>query len=481
MRVKKPWIIIPVVCLLLGGGGFWAMNHFKAEPQQAPLMTASVMRGDVKQTITATGTVRYPEEVPLAFEQTGTVKEIYVEDGDKVTAGQILARLDTETLQQELTESQAALKEAELTWEQQRVEAEGSLIQVRQKLRDAERKADAAYLDNQVYIAEQNVKIAGNKLAAAQQKGDREEILQAQSSLAQAQKDLEEVQADKEGDAAQEVELAKADLAIAEARLSRLAEKTSLAEAETNVVRAQEKLAQATLVASADGVIIEMKIKEGQTVTDSSEAITLATGGDLLLIEGSVSQSEVAKIKAGQKVEVTLDSALDEVMEATVTKVATKGTSNQSVTTFTVTMQMNQPYEALLAGMNANVAIIIAEAKDVLMVPSLAIQTQGEQKGVMVVETAREDSAQTPGGVPDELPDGVTGEAVPGRAPEEEAAPETSFVPVEVGVDDGINIEIKSGLTEGQEVMIMNGALSSGTDDFSGGGRPMGGRAVRMW
>lgn len=480
--MKKKWAVILVLgILVLGGGGYWAYNQSKSEPPTASLITAKVVKGNVKQEITATGTVKYPEEVPLAFAQAGTqagtVKEVYVRAGDTVTAGQVLAQMDTETLQQEVSESVASLKEAELNWQQQQVEAQGALVKAKQALRTAEQNADPAYLANQMNIAEQNVQIASNNLAKAQQSGDDSSIQQAQSSLSQAQTNLMTVQDVQNGGAAQTVEMAKADLSIAEAKLNRLAEKTSLAQAQTAVVKAQENLAKATLLASADGVIIDVAIKEGQTINSTTTAMNLATGGDLLIVEAAVSQAEIAEIKAGQKVDITLDSAPDKHMSATVSKVALKGTMTQNVTTFIVTMQMDEASELLRAGMNANVGIIVAEAKDVLTIPSQAIKTQGNQKGVLVVQNS--ENRQSQEGSPENNSSATSPQSATqpsNNRPQNSSATNrqsqagnqstmansnTRFVPVEIGLDDGTNVEIKSGLTEGQ--VIVAGTRSTST------------------
>jgi HlyD family secretion protein len=470
--MKKKWAVTLVLgILVLGGGAYWAYQHFKAEPQTASLITTTVKKGDVKKEITATGTVKYPEEVPLAFEQAGTVEEVYVQVGDTVTAGQVLAQMDTETLQQVVSESVANLKEAELNWQQQLVEAQGAIVKTKQTLRTAEQNADPAYLANQLYLAEQNVQIASNNVAKAQQSGDASSIQQAQSSLAQAQNNLITSQNAQNGGAAQTVETAKADLSIAEAKLERLAEKTSLAKAQTEVVKAQENLAKATLVASDDGVIIDVPIKKGQTINNTTTAMNLATGGDLLTVDATVSQAEIAEIKVGQKVDVTLDSAPDEHMSATVSNVALKGTTTQNVTTFNVTMKMDETNELLLAGMNVNVGIIVAEANDVLTIPSQAVRTQGSQKGVLVVQSSASPQNETQAN--NNKPQNSSATNRQSQAGNKSANASsnasvgagansnTRFVPVEIGLDDGTNVEIKSGLTEGQ--IIVSGTRSTST------------------
>lgn len=483
--MKKKWVIILVLSIVvLGGGGYWTYQHFKAVPQTASLITTMVKKGDVKQQITATGTVKYPEEVPLAFEQGGTVKEIYVQAGDSVKAGQVLVQMDTETLQQELSESIASLKEAELNWQQQLVDAQGAVIKAKQTLKTAEQNADPAYLANQLDIAEQKVSIASNNLAKAQQSGEQSSIQESKSSLAQAQSNLITVQNTYNGGAAQAVEIAKADLSIAEAKLSRLAEKTSLAKAQTAVVKAQENLTKATLVAPADGVIIEIPIKKGQTIKETATAMNLATGGNRLIIDANVSQAEIVNIKVGQKVDVTLDSAPSEHMDATVSKVALKGTTTQNVTTFNVTMMLDEPSDLLRAGMNANVGIIVAEINDVLTIPSQALQTRGNQKGVLVVQSS---------GTGDQSFSSTPSQSGPNRQKTTEQSgstrtqgssstysrqsqagnqgatsdTNTRFVPVEIGLDDGTNVEIKSGLTEGQVIVAGTRSTSTTTNGNS--------------
>lgn len=497
---KKLVITLVLGVVVLGGGGFWAYQHFQEKPQQTSLMTTTVKKGDIIQEITATGTVMYPEEVPLAFEQNGKVREIYVKVGDAVTAGQALAQMDTETLQQEVTESMASLKEAELNWQQQKVEAEGALVKARQALRTAEQNADPAYLQNQLDIAEQSLLIAGNNLAAGQLSGDESSILQAKTALTQAQAELINVQNTYNGGAEQAVESAKADLEIAEVKLARLQERTSLAQAETAVVKAQENLAKATLAAPSDGVIIDIPVKEGQTLSNTTTVLNLATGGEQLIVESSVSQDEVTKIKAGQKANISLDSAPEDYMKATVTQVALKGTTTQNVTTFQVTMQMDEITDAIRPGMNANVGIIIAGTRDVLIVPSSAIQTRGDQKGVLVITGAASSDSQSPSDRVQEKP--LQRESAPGRTPQagEEAEkglgrPEpqiqaegsgnrgnqenqgetgtSRFVPVEVGLDDGTNVEIKSGLTEGQVIVAGTRTSLSGSNNGAGSNRTM--------
>lgn len=181
-------------------------------------------------------------------------------------------------------------------------------------------------------------------------------------------------------------------------------------------------------------------------------------------------------------------------MSATVTQVALKGTTTQNVTTFQVTMQMDEVTDAIRPGMNANVGIIIAEAKDVLIVPSSAVQTQGDQKGVLLLSNPPSSGSPSPEGqmqgrpsqreqVPGEQAEAqkeqAQGEGAQAGAAEprnsERSAPQgtAQFVPVETGLDDGTNVEIKSGLTEGQRIVAGTRTSSSGSNTNANSNRNM--------
>lgn len=481
--MKKKWVVITVVSVLLIGGGYWAYQQFKTQPQTASTITTKVRKGDVKKEITATGSVRYPEELSLAFKQGGTVQEIYVKAGDSVKAGQALAKLDPTSLEQAVVQAEASLKDAEINWQQQQLGAQATVVKAEQALKTAEQAADPAYLTHKVFMAEQSVAIASDELAKAQQSGNASSILSAQNSLAQAQANLTAAQNDQNGGAAQAVETAQAELTIAQAKLAQLATKSVVAQTQNALDTAKTNLANATLTAPADGVVINMALTKGQTVNSSTAAMTLATGGNLFLVGATVSQEEITELKVGQKTDITLDSAPNEHISGTLIEVALKGTTTQNVTMFGVTLQIDESSDLLRAGMNVNVTITVGEAKDVLVLPSQAITTRGNEKGVFVPNTSQAGQSAQSGKATQPIQSSQSAQRSQGSYSSAAGTPtlDRKFVSVEIGLDDGTNVEIKSGLTEGQEVILSNRTATTTTSQnrstsdrgsWGGGGIP---------
>lgn len=190
-------------------------------------------------------------------------------------------------------------------------------------------------------------------------------------------------------------------------------------------------------------------IQNGQVVAHITDYVTLQT-----LI--SVDELDIASIKEGQAAKITASAYPDETFTGTVTKVSQEGTSTNGVSSFEVTVQFDDPKE-LLIGMSTEVSITTESKQNVLYVPIEAVKTNGNEKYVTIQESA--------------------------TSGEEEAA--TSQQVVETGINDDQNIEIVSGLEEGQTVQLAL-TISSGSDsatdrggmrDFSGtgGGFPSGG------
>ncbi len=227
------------------------------------------------------------------------------------------------------------------------------------------------------------------------------------------------------------------DLKLAQANIN---------QAQAALDAANKDLSEATLVAPIDGIITEVSAKENQNVTTESVIMTMAAGQDSLQIDTSVDQADISQVKVGQKTDITLDSTPDEHISGTVSQIAPVGKTTSNVTTFDVTILLDSPSPLLYASMSTNVSIILEEAKGVLSVPSEAVQTRRDSKGVLI----------------------------PGSG--SNTAPQ--FVTVETGLDDGTNIEIKSGLTEGQEVIVSTNTpaagLSSGNRNGDSGMQGMG-------
>lgn len=526
---KRKWITMVVVGIILLGGGFWAYKSFASEPVTATTITGKVQRGDVRNVITATGTVSYPTVVNLTFEQTEKLVAVNVAVGDTVKAGEVLMQIDPSNLQQSVNQQQANLASAQAmllqAQENALPNALSALAQAQQNLNakqaalaTAENNADPAYLTNQVSIAEQNVQLASNSLAQAMASGESSKVQSSQNALTQAEQTLRTAQNNQKGSAALALAAAQSDVMVAQQNIE-LAQKkvdqlnsgqnsadvltaqTSVQQAEAQLQTAQTNLGKATMVAPYEGIITAVSGQVGQVMDSSSGSnastkpgVTLAANPEVLQVVTSIGQADINKIKVGQKAEITLDTEPDTKIPGTVSIIAVQGTSTSNVTTFEVRVMVDQADTILKAGMNANVNIILEEAKDVLTIPSQALRTINGKSFVLIPSAS---GSSTPSEEPGDNLGDVGSEIAKNRTAggqgnnqargannnnanrdTSEMAANTRSVPVEIGLNDGTNVEIKNGLTEGQEIVVTilanstsssSGERATGTNPFSGG------------
>ena len=228
-----------------------------------------------------------------------------------------------------------------------------------------------------------------------------------------------------------------------------------------------DKLEDYTITAPIDGTIITKNIKVGDTLDVTNGQTTLAVIYDLsyLTFDISLDELDVNEVAVGQTVNITCDSLGDDnAFEGTVTKVSVAGTTQNGVTTYPVTVRIDDAPDGLLPGMNVDATIVVEESKDALSVPVAAVQ-RGNTVYVKDASAKNTDNTMVGGTV---LPDGW-------RA-----------VEVETGLSDDTSIEITFGLSEGDTVYVPQMQAQSSSDGDSmmpggdmggmpGGGAPGGG------
>lgn len=233
--------------------------------------------------------------------------------------------------------------------------------------------------------------------------------------------------------------------------------KLSLEQQQLSYQNTVDKLEDYTITAPIDGTIITKNIKVGDTLDATNGQTTLAVIYDLsyLTFDISLDELDVNEVAVGQTVNITCDSLGDDnAFEGTVTKVSVAGTTQNGVTTYPVTVRIDDAPDGLLPGMNVDATIVVEESKDALSVPVAAVQ-RGNTVYVKDASAKNTDNTMVGGTV---LPDGW-------RA-----------VEVETGLSDDTSIEITSGLSEGDTVYVpqMQAQSSSDGDSMMPGG-DMGG------
>ena len=174
----------------------------------------------------------------------------------------------------------------------------------------------------------------------------------------------------------------------------------------------------------------------------------------------SIDELDISSVEVGQEVQITADAVEGQTYTGVVTEVSVAGTTSGGITTYPVTVRIDET-DGLLPGMNVDAEIVISSADDVLAIPSAAVN-----RGDTVLITA--DSPSAANALDQEAPEGYV------------------YVSVETGVSDDSYIEITSGLQEGDTVAYIQTASSSSSDSGmmmggmaggmpSGGGMPAGG------
>lgn len=217
----------------------------------------------------------------------------------------------------------------------------------------------------------------------------------------------------------------------------------SLRSAEISMQNLQDAMNNYTITAPISGTIIEKDAKVGDAVKAGD---TLCIVYDLSYLEMSINVDElqISSISVGQKVQITADAVPDKTYVGTVTRVSMKGASNGGTTTYPVSIRIDDT-DGLRPGMNANAEIVVAEAKNALVVPNAAVV-----RGSYVLVTKDSPSAAN-ADTAMEAPEGFV------------------YVPVKTGVSDDDYTQIVSGIQEGDTIGYDPSSVSSDSYYDDGG------------
>jgi HlyD family secretion protein len=256
--------------------------------------------------------------------------------------------------------------------------------------------------------------------------------------------------------------------------------KSSLTSAETGLERAQRNLAYTKIYAPIDGTVIERNVDVGQTVAASLSApqlFLIAEDLSRMQILVSVDESDIGEIHEGQEVRFTVQAYPDEHFSGVVKQVRLQSTSQENVVNYTVVVEVSNPEKKLLPGMTATVEFILAQAKDVLMVPNAALRfrattaMQAEvqsavQQGASDRGTAPTDSARAAGGAQAAASGRGQGARGAGRGQAAGSAQSGGFAQLWY-LDDSGALRVtraRTGLTDGQVTEITAPELKDGME-----------------
>ncbi|MBZ5540204.1 MAG: efflux RND transporter periplasmic adaptor subunit [Acidobacteriia bacterium] len=392
-RRRIIWISVAAAVLIAGGYGVTAA--LRPNRTIDPSKLAAVERGDLARVVVATGKIQPLAKVEIKSKASGIVKRLYVDYGDRVKAGQVLAELDKVQLEANVREAQANLQVAQAardsavsTLERNKVDAEGPDVPF---LKTNMERAEKMYKDGLiaksfVEDAEKNYQMALNHQMSAQR------------TLAVSR-----------------AEIAKAEAQVAQTRAA--------------LERVAEDLRNSTIVSPIDGIVLSRDVQVGDAVSSilvlGSQATLLLTLGDIreVYVQGKVDEADIGKVYLDQPARIVVESFKDKKFTGKVTKISPLGKEKDNVTTFEVRVSISNPTGELKANMSANAEILLEEKKNVLMIPEAALIYDKERKASVETPDAKADNGK-------------------------------KKVPVQLGISNGVKTEIVAGLNEKQQVVL---------------------------
>jgi len=457
--MKRNWIIIGVVvAIIVIVAIVFGIRQMSANASAATVatraQTASVTRGNLIATVSAAGNVSAPTSTSLTFQTTGKVKLVNVQVGDPVKKGQLLMQLDTIDLDLSLKSAQISLANAQASFDSTKANLQFSLRTAQDNVANAQSsldtaKAKAAQFPNQLIAAKASLDKATITLQKAQSdynavawRADVGMTSQAQTlqtatidyntALANYNVSASSIANDNSVKQAQN-QLDQAQISLEQAQknldTSTRTAQGQLDSAQNSLDIAKRNVDKASIYAPYDGIVSAINFNPNDSAGTGAAIVILDP--TQLQVKLTIAEVDVAKIKAGQTAQMTLDALPGQTYNAKVLSVSPVGTVTQGVVNYPVVVSLTNNDGQVKAGMTANLAINVEERDNVLLLPLRAVRTTGNQKTVTV-----------------------------------EYKGQLISLAVQTGLTNDTNVEITSGLNEGDVVQL----TTTTTRSTTGGG-----------
>jgi len=369
-KSRKRLAIIGGAVAIIAVFGFMAAR--KGAKPIDPSRLAAVEKGDLARSVVATGKVQPLTKVEIKSKASGIVKRLFVDYGERVKEGQVLAELDKEQLEAAVREARANLLAAEAAWERTKIAAQGPDLPF---LKSALERARKLYADG---------------LIAPQVLDDADKAYQMALNAQTA---------------------AKSQAAVSKAEVEK---------ARASLEQNESDLRYATIVSPMDGLALSRDVEVGDAVSSilvlGSQATLVMTLGDVseVYVLGKVDEADIGRVYIGQRARIVVESFKDKPFEGKVTKISPLGVEKDNVTTFEVRVSIQNPTGALKTNMTANAEIILEEKKGVLIVPESAVLYDKERKPSLEVPDPKADKGVRKVAVKLGISNGVKTELVEG-------------------------------------------------------------------
>lgn len=374
---KKAVTIVVLLIVLIAFSAMWS-NLTK----EADYETAMAERSNITEIVSETGSIVSSGRTDVFSPTNGIVTEVYVANGQSVTRGETLLTVESSATEQE------------------RHQASANLLAAQNLL-----SAESAKMNSlQAALFEANQRFINDRGVDNPTQDQRDDPVYIQQNAAWLQ---------------------------AEANYKNQTAVISQAQAQVNQASlAYQATQNATVKAPISGSVANLAVTDGSTVRANTQTVVSSSPNPVLVISSpgtvevvvSISETDIAKVKDGQKATIDVSSVHSKVYDGVVRRVDEIGTDDQGVIRYNVYIEITNPDEKLRQGMNADVDIVTEELKNVLSVPNSAVKPYQGGRAVRIIDEKTND---------------------------------VKYIPVEIGVRGSSKTQILKGIEEGQEVVTV--------------------------
>lgn len=323
--VKKNKFMLLAVIVLVVLATFSVQWFSSSDEKEQHLPTAKVVRGDLQERVTATGTLNPRDYVEVGAQISGQLMHLYVEVGSEVKKGQLVAEIDARVQAANVAASRAQLRAQDA------------------QLRD--RKA-------QLVLAEQHYK--------------RQKQLRSDGAVTE-----------------QAVQEAVANFLSSQAQVDQL--EAQIEQNQSSLEADEANLEYARIVSPIDGTVVSIEARQGQTLNANQQAPLILQVADLstMRVETQVSEADISRLRVGMQAYFTTLGGQGQRWMGDLLRIEPTPVIENNVVLYNAPFDVENSEGKLLPQMTAQVFFIVAETKDALLIPTAALQKKG-RKGYQV-------------------------------------------------------------------------------------------------
>ncbi len=341
----KLWAAGAAVVAAAAGGAAWWWTQGRGP--DASYRTAKIERGSLQATVSASGAVNPVTQVSVGTQVSGQIKELYVDFNSEVKAGQLIALIDPETFEYRVRQSQADVDAAQ-----------ASVLTAQANAAASRATVSRAQVD----------------LTEARRDLDRKATLVEKQFIAQSEADKARALVNSTGES---LKSAQAQQAVTDAQIK--SAQAIVAQRQAALAQARVDLGRTRITSPVNGIVIKRAVEKGQTVAASLQApelFVIAQNLRDMQVDASIDESDVGRIRTGQRATFTVDAFAGQTFEGEVRQVRKAAQNVANVVTYVAVVGFSNSAGRLLPGMTANVRVVTDSRDNVLKIPNAALRVR---------------------------------------------------------------------------------------------------------